>query len=163
MKLLILGHGRHGKDTVAEMLQDLTGLTFCSSSLACAEKVVYPALKDLHGYHSVEECFNDRHNHRDEWKRLISAYNYADKARLAKEILAENDCYVGMRSKDEYNAAKPLFDHVVWVDAGGRLPDDPTMTIQYNFEMIFLDNNRGLKELEYEVRILAMTRLGWQP
>jgi hypothetical protein len=33
VRLMLLGHGRHGKDTVAEILNRKYGLTFQSSSL----------------------------------------------------------------------------------------------------------------------------------
>lgn len=156
LKLLILGKGRHGKDTVAEILRDEYGLSFMSSSLACAEKVVYPAIKDTHNYRSVEECFNDRHNHRELWAQLISAYNYADPSRLAREILSECDVYVGMRSQREFEAARHLFDHIIWVDASLRLPDaeDSTMLIKWEPSFYTIYNNYGIPELQsavYEV------------
>ena len=33
-KILVLGHGRHGKDTVAEMLRDRHGLSFTGSQIS---------------------------------------------------------------------------------------------------------------------------------
>src|SRR6185369_672766 len=42
-RIVLVGHGRHGKDTVAEMLRDEYGFSFCSSSLFCAERVMMPA------------------------------------------------------------------------------------------------------------------------
>lgn len=42
-RVLVMGYGRHGKDTVAEMLSKKYGLTFQSSSMFCAEKVIYPS------------------------------------------------------------------------------------------------------------------------
>lgn len=117
MKLLILGHARHGKDTVAEMLQDLYGITFKSSSMAAAEIFIYDALKDKYGYNTFEDCYNDRTNRRKEWHDLICDYNKDDKAMLAKAILKTNDCYVGMRSDAEINECKAqgLFDLIIGV------------------------------------------------
>ena len=63
-KLLIIGHGRHGKDTVCEILKESYGFNFRSSSDFCAEKLVYPLLKDLYNYNSYQEAYADRHNHR---------------------------------------------------------------------------------------------------
>lgn len=99
MRLLILGHGRHGKDTVAEILRDHHGMSFMSSSFAAAELVCRPYLDALGiTYSTAEECYADRINHRAAWHDAIKAYNREDPARLAKDILADNDCYVGMRS-----------------------------------------------------------------
>lgn len=97
MKLLIIGHKRHGKDTLAEIFRDNFGMTFNSSSNAAAEIFIYDALKNKYGYKSFKECFYDRMNKRAEWYDLICEYNVKDKARLAKDILKDNDCYVGMR------------------------------------------------------------------
>lgn len=143
MKILILGHGEHGKDTVADIVTELTGLRFESSSHAAAELAVMPHME---GYSSVEECFNDRRSHRQKWRDLITAYNTPDKGRLCKEIIGRCDGYVGMRCQLEYDAVRELFDYVLWVDASKRKPDDPTMTIKKEPNMILIDNNGSLSE-----------------
>lgn len=116
-KILIIGHARHGKDTVAQMISDNTGLTFESSSVAAAKIFLYDALKDKYGYSSFNECYEDRVNRRKEWHDLICEYNKEDKARLAKDILSINDMYVGMRSNEEVNKCLKdgIFDIVIGV------------------------------------------------
>jgi|LNFM01.1.fsa_nt_gb hypothetical protein len=149
MKLLILGHGRHGKDTVAEYLRDHHGVSFVSSSLFLAETVVRPALVE-HGldYDTLDACYEDRVNHRVLWRDIIAAYNGEDPARLAQAVLAVSDCYVGMRTDREYLAARSLFDCVMWVDASARgLPNDPSLTIPFRSdEMVLIDNNGSLEQ-----------------
>ena len=71
MKILILGNGRHGKDTLAELFNKYFGLTFMSSSQASADFFLYNQLKDKYGYTTSEECFEDRVNHREEWYQAI--------------------------------------------------------------------------------------------
>lgn len=145
MKQLILGHGQHGKDTFAELLEKHHGYTFQSSSLFACEKAVLPYMD----YRSVEDCYNDRHNHRMLWKRRISSYNTPDKARLCKELLAENDMYVGMRCPEEYMASRDLFDVIYFVDSFTRRGRDPSMSIEFDAErMIYVDNCGTLEELE---------------
>jgi hypothetical protein len=139
-KILILGHGEHGKDTVADIITELTGLKFESSSHAAAELAVWPSMPQ---YTSVERCFDDRRNHREEWKRLITEYNTPDKSRLCREIIARCDGYVGMRCPLEYKSVKHLFDFVVWVDASKRKPIDPTMGIEREPDMVVIDNNES--------------------
>lgn len=143
MKLLILGSGRHGKDSVAEIIRDLYGLSFMSSSRATCEEVVYPAIKDKYGYESPEDCYNDRSNHRQEWFDLISAYNTPDKSSLAKLILSRCDVYVGLRCPVEFEASRHLFDHVLWVDASERLHKEPSMRIDFDPDTMILINNNG--------------------
>ena len=89
-KLLIVGHGRHGKDTVCEVLQDY-GYTFQSSSKFCSELFIFNDLKDKYGYADEEECFKDRHHHRTEWYNMIHNYCKDDLARLGRNLFSEND------------------------------------------------------------------------
>lgn len=159
LQLLILGHRRHGKDTAAELLATELGLSYRSSSLAAAEKAVYPALRYRYGYQSLEECFANRDNHRAEWYELIARYNRPP-SRLAQEILSEADIYVGMRSSRGLAACKEsdLFDYIITVDASKRLPlESPdSMDIDVFSEAdIILDNNGSEEVLPYNVRAVA--------
>lgn len=151
MKILILGHGRHGKDTAAEILRDDTGIKFRSSSDAACEIAVFPYLSEIYGYATPQQCFQDRANHRAEWKQLITDYNTPDKAKLCKEIIATHDCYVGMRCPQEYAAVRHLFALVLWIDARERVESDPTMSIDRDPSMIVIDNNQDIENLECEL------------
>ena len=150
MKIIILGHGGHGKDTVADIITDLTGLRFESSSMAAARQAVWPHMPE---YDTVEECFADRRNHRETWRRLITEYNTPDKGRLCKEILSRCDGYVGMRCHEEFATVRHMFDAILWVDAFERLPPDPSMSIEYEPDsMIWIDNNGPESALVDRVR-----------
>lgn len=123
-KLLIIGHARHGKDTLAEKIRDRAGLRFTSSSVFVGQECIWPTWGSER-YDHFDEMFADRVNHRKTWADLISAYNTPDKTRTAKTMFERGyDMYVGMRRRDELNACRKakLFDHVIWVDASGRLP-----------------------------------------
>lgn len=146
-RILILGYARSGKDTFAEMFCKTMSrtkglsLTFRSSSLFACEKVVLPAFREkveagdwfTPDYNSVQECYEDRGNYRAFWYEAIKEYNAADGARLAKELLAESDIYVGMRNIAEFKAcvAQGVFDLIIWVDATSRVlvEDSSSMTI----------------------------------
>lgn len=152
MRLLILGHARHGKDTAAEYLRDAHGLSFRSSSLFLAEAVVRPALEARGiAYPDLEACYADRVNHRALWRELIAEYNAQDPARLAKAVLAECDCYVGMRTQREYDGSRDLFDGVVWIDASRRgLPPEDKSSMDIAFDparMLWIDNGGTLEQL----------------
>lgn len=159
-KLLILGHGRHGKDTVAEILRDHHGFSFASSSFFAAEMVVRPALAACGvTYDTLEECYADRVNYRSFWYEAISAYNRGGTSRLAEAILVDHDAYVGMRSNREFEASRKLFDIVVWVDATLRgLPLEPTSSLDIVYDpktMALIDNNGTLEDLREEVAAFA--------
>jgi len=154
-KLLLIGHARHGKDSMAEILQENFGLKFKSSSQAAAEIFIYDALKEKYGYQTPEECFEDRVNHRAEWHQLICEYNIHDKAKLAKGILEQADCYVGMRDYREIKECinQNLFDLIIWVDASERLPLEGSTSFNIDKEDadIIIDNNGAYEEFETRV------------
>lgn len=133
MKILIIGHAGHGKDTFANILFDLYGLNFKSSSFAAAEIFIYDILKDIYGYKNMDECFIDRVNHRAEWYDLIDVYNLKDGARLAKKLLEDSDIYVGMRSDREIKACKEqkIFDLVIGL-YDPRKPEESKKSFKIN-------------------------------
>ena len=155
MKLMVMGYGRHGKDTVCEMLGQVFGMTYESSSRAAAEIFLFDSLAPVLGYKTVDECFDDRHNYRALWHELIKAYNAADKARLARGIFSRADIYAGIRAKDELEAARAegLFDYAVWVDASDRHPpeDASSCAVHATDTDYILYNNGTLCELRSAV------------
>ena len=151
-KLLVIGWGRHGKDTVCEMLNKHGGLTFVSSSEYCAEHVVYPTMS---GYDTWQECYADRHNHRAQWFETIKSFNEDDPAKLSKMILSEYDIYCGLRNIRELEAARSLFDLIIWVERPDLDKEDSdSMTIKKDDADIVLYNDGSLKDLEIKVRKL---------
>jgi dephospho-CoA kinase len=159
IKLMILGYARHGKDTVAEILSQAFGLTMVSSSHAAGKKIMLPYFQSvgIH-YRDFEECYQDRVNHRQEWYEQIAAYNTPDKARLAREIYAESDIYVGIRSREEFDAAKAagLFQYSIWVDRSKHVAPEPAAsnTIGKDAADYVIDNNGTLEQLKIEARSL---------
>lgn len=155
IKILVLGNMRHGKDSFAEILNEEFGIRFQSSSQASADIFLYDALKDKYGYKTPEECFEDRVNHRPEWKQMICDYNKDDRAKLAKAILKDSDCYVGMRDKEEIDECmrQGLFDLIIWVDASERLPLEPasSFNIDKTCADIIIDNNSDYNTFKQRV------------
>jgi hypothetical protein len=160
LKLLVIGHGRHGKDTVCEMLRDKYGYSFESSSQFCSKLFIYDDLKDKYGYANEEECYNDRHNHRAEWYDAICDYNVPDPARLGREIFQAHDIYCGLRNKKEFHAMRNsgVFDYAIWVDRSDYLPPESknSMSLEQWMADYTIDNNGTLEELEFNVRQLML-------
>lgn len=149
-KILVLGYARHGKDMVCELLHDMHGFRFTSSSKFCASRVLWPLIIDqgsmqaifINSFKNVSQqivrrnqlqkmyseyktpfdCYEDRGSFRNLWYDAISWYNSPDKTRLAREMLKFNDVYCGMRASDEFHACRNegVFDAVIWVDASLR-------------------------------------------
>jgi dephospho-CoA kinase len=155
MKLLIIGHGRHGKDTVAAMLNEEFGLTHLASSEASSTIFVFDVLREKYGYTTVDECFNDRANHRAEWYDLICDYNKNDQARLAKEIVSRANIYVGMRSSIELDECikQGVFDVIIGViDLRKPFEDLASMSIDVEkYSNVLILNDGTLEELRTKV------------
>ena len=155
LKLLVIGHGRHGKDTVCEILEKNYNFSFESSSKFCSKLFIYDQLKDKYGYASEEECYEDRHNHRAEWYNAICDYNEKDAATLGREIFKEHDIYCGLRNKREFYAMKNtgVFDYAIWVDRSDHLPPESkdSMSLEQWMADYTIDNNRDLNQLMFNV------------
>lgn len=153
IKLLIIGNARHGKDTVAEMINKHFNLTFKSSSRAAADIFIFEALKDK--YDNAEDCFSDRVNHRKEWHDMICEYNKEDPSRLAKEIMKTSNIYVGMRSSEEIKRCKEdeIFDLVVGVYNKNKLlePKESFSIDLWEESDLVISNSGTLEDLEDKV------------
>lgn len=155
-KLIVCGYARSGKDTVCELLAK-HGYTFASSSKIANELVVYPVLKEKYGYQTLEECFADRLNHRQEWFELIKDFNTPELSRLGMLILSEVDIYCGLRRKEELRSLQRYTNALtVWVDAGDRKPIESSLSCTVDPKMadIILSNNKDMKALERNVQSL---------
>lgn len=158
IKLCIIGHGRHGKDTVAGMIGKELDYKFKSSSEAASEIFIFNELKDKYNYKTPFECFEDRSNHRTEWYNLICDYNKEDKANLAKDIMKSNDIYVGMRDDNEMIECKRtgVFDIVIGVFDPRKPLESPESFNINMFEVsdFIICNNGDLDELKRKVDLI---------
>lgn len=125
-KVIILGHGQHGKDAAAVHLVEASGLEYLNASLWFAQ---HHMMKQFPGgsYKNADQCYEDRKNHRALWYDEIARYTRYEPARLILDIFEISDVYCGVRRKAEFLAAVPSTDAIFWVDASKRLPlEDPS-------------------------------------
>lgn len=169
-KIMVVGHARHGKDTVSEMLSKMYNLSFKGSSMLAAEKIMLQAFaaKGIdHAYDSVEDCFNDRSNHRVFWYDTISAFNSPDKAKMGRTFFASYDIYCGIRDWRELVAIKNegLCNLTVWVDRTDHLPPEGegSMRVKPWMADCILDNNGSLQDLRANIINLMYHKFGWEP
>lgn len=159
MNIIVFGHGRHGKDTVSKLICDYTGMSFISSSEMANQHFLFDKLKSKYGYKSAEECYSDRHNHRQEWYEAIRDFNTPDKTRLAGIIFGSHEIYCGIRDEEEFLAirAHKMCDLAIWVDASERVALEPesSMKLTKRHADIILDNNGSFSELETKVSNLV--------
>ena len=159
MKLLIMGYAKHGKDTASEYLRDKYSMNFVSSSMFCAEHVVYPVLK--YKYASARECYDNRSSDRSTWFDLITDYNTKDVSRLGREIFAAFDIYCGLRNKREFNALKNsgIFNYAIWIDRSPIVADESesSCTVKPWMADYVLDNTGTIDDLKRNVDVLMST------
>ena len=156
-RLLIIGHGRHGKDSFAELIAKQMNLSFVSSSEFVGRHCIWPQW-GKERYVSFNDMFDDRSNFRSTWANLILAYNTPNLARTAKEMMQEHDLFVGMRNHTEFEACvdEDLFDYVIWVDASHRHPPEPTTSMQLTAADadLHIDNNGPEENLTHVINNL---------
>jgi len=157
-KYLIIGSARFGKDTFADMVYKLKGKKSISSSQIANELFIFNELKEKYNYNNLEECFNDRVNHRKEWYDLICNYNKDDKTRLTKEIFKNYDIYIGLRDRNEFLESRHLFDLVIMIDASDRINYiDNTFLLNNNDADIIITNNGSIEEFNFKcTKIIEM-------
>ncbi len=148
IKILIVGHGRHGKDTLANMLDVELGFKFRGSSEVAASAVVYPLMSNF--YDSPEDAFSRRHENRELWRAVISDFNREDPARLSKLVCADGHGYTGLRDKREVitTIKSGLFTHVIWIKRPDLKEDDSTMMFDLS-DLETLNRNGFCRQLAY--------------
>jgi hypothetical protein len=146
-KLLVVGDGRHGKDTFCEMAESF-GFVFISSSWIMSD-YVFGIIGDSMGYLDSKTCWEDRLNNRNLWMKIVNDYNENDPSRLCRKILETNNIYCGLRSYKEFIESRHLFDCVVYIDAVERLgKTDSTNEIPSSEADVVIYNNRTIQDFE---------------
>jgi hypothetical protein len=164
LRMMVVGHGRHGKDTAGEILRNDYGARFVSSSWFMADKVVFPHFEANQPgkYASVQQCYDDRANERATWFNLIAESNAQDLTTLGRAIFREYDLYVGNRNSREFNALRNagVFDVSIWIDACERVEyREPrsSLTIEPWMCDYIVDNNGDLANLRRNLASLMRT------
>lgn len=138
--LAIVGMGRAGKDTAAEILcQEFALAPPKSSSL-----VVLPFVAHMAGL-PADAVYPERHTFRDFWLNACHALRADDPTLLARWCLGSCDFAIGLRGRREFAevVATNIVDLTVWVD-NGRVPVDPTVEFTRDDCDVVIDNHTTL-------------------
>lgn len=127
MKLMICGYGGHGKDEFCKHL----GVPYISSSLAMLEEVYAESILNpmMPVYSDIAEFYADRINHRSFWYNTLRKMKKENMLVIAQKVFKEGNVYCGCRDIEEFDAIKRRYNGdvlTVWIDAGGRLPPEPS-------------------------------------
>lgn len=158
MNILVIGLAGHGKDEFAKIAEREFGLSFLSSSEFCLNRGVFDFIWEHNGFSNRSHFWLYKNDYRPQLFKAIREYN-DPASRLAEEIFEHAHIYVGMRSREEFEAckAKDLFTYVIWVDAEKRL--GVTETIKSNQLTkddadIIVDNNGTVEEFAKNIAVL---------
>lgn len=162
MKLCIVGQGRAGKDTAAHYLAEHTNLRYTHGiSRQAAPYVFRTLLAQGFRYATLDECFDDRANHREAWADAIDQMQALDPAIITRELFKEQDIVTGVRRVREFQQVRDegLADAVIWIDRtigdDGRPIYDPTQGFGPNDCDLVILNHWGLDEYKQKLHSLA--------
>jgi len=113
MRILINGHGGHGKDFLAERLATALSLRYVDASLVFAKHL--RTRLPLGWYASDEECLADKYQHRAGWYNEWRKFTQDNPTRMVDSVLTVSDIYCGLRDPIELEASLDKFDISIWV------------------------------------------------
>lgn len=154
LKILIVGHGRSGKDEAAQFMQEHLGFRYGGSTSWAALPLMAEHL-GLHPMHAWEQ----RHALRQLWRNQCDVFRKQDPCLLIRRALS-NDANVitGVRGLPEIDAAiaEGLFTHIVWINRPGT-PVDPTLDFGSERANVVILNDGTLEEFHYQLTNWALT------
>jgi len=167
-KVLLVGHGRSGKDEAGEWFSRETLLKFSGS----ASKYLLPFVAAELGL-AEDVAYAKRHDMRDDWYRIGNRLREEDRLILVNQALQHGDVVAGIRSKVELAdvIALQLVAHVVWIERQDT-PLDPTLDFTLQDCLNYLSRARNSMQLHvvfnnadlptFHARLRRMVH-GWSP
>ncbi len=161
MKIAICGPGRSGKDVAADYLAEITPLRYKAGTSYWARHLVFDWMTAAgYGYADADDCWNDRHAHRQLWAQIIGEYNAKDPVQLYRDCLQDQDILTGLRWRHEMlvcRAAK-LVDLWAWIHRPG-VCHDPTMEYEAKDCDVVIANDGTLEQFYAKLDAFAVERL----
>lgn len=155
VKLMLVGHGRAGKDEAGEWFARNTSLTFAGTTSKYLAKYVAAELGV-----TEDECYATRHDNREKWWRIGKKVREQDPGCLIRESLAHGDVIGGVRDLVEviYARESRCVDLIIWI-ARNSVSVDPTVEFDSSHCDMIIENHWGLEEYHNRLKRLA-TALG---
>jgi dephospho-CoA kinase len=138
MKLLFLGYTESGKSTVAQIAADILG----TSAISISDMILQQYMED---YDAGSEAMQDKEVWRARLFQHGRKYQLEEPAYFVEKALSRGDVVAGVRNKDELEAARDMFDIIIWVDREvGR--KDVGDVLDFSDADYVLDNNGTLEQ-----------------
>ena len=122
-KILIVGPGRCGKDSLGEFIHKHSKHTYAGSTSKFLAKYVARKFQIFE-----EQAYSLRHEHRQQWFEIGNAIRESNHGKLQKEALDVGNVVAGIRDFREaaWACYNEIYDHIIWIDAD--VEPDPTLT-----------------------------------
>ena len=148
-KLMVCGYGEHGKDEACRYIAEKTTLRYKLSTSEMFAEIVFAAVGAHMGYKNVQECWDDRRNHRQLWYEIIVDQNA--NLRVYHAHLLMTDILNGIRNPAEFKQLlqENIVQLAIWVDASVRKASTISSECKITPDMchVYIDNNRDLPYL----------------
>ena len=156
-KILIIGNSQAGKSTLAKMIGDHFSCSFMGTSRAIYDKLIADCVSVCTNivYHKCMYRLKLSPKYGDLFRKfLFDAGNRMredDPAALVKICLSYTNIVEGVRTKEEFQACKQLFDSVIWVDRPSTEPNETDELREEDADTVF-DNTGTLEDLQQLVK-----------
>lgn len=163
-RICVIGDGRSGKDTVAQMIcERFPGYQFASSSWFALNHFLW----DMWGkdyFPDKQACFAERSLHRMSWRATIRKWLDGDEGKLGRELFQHYDIYCGCRAVEEMCGMmrEGLVDLIIWVERPG-VPPDSSNALTAEFADVILSNDGSYLDLKMQVDRIEGIRPGILP
>jgi hypothetical protein len=150
-RIMVVGHGRAGKDTACEYLSRITSLRFAGTTSLYLAKYVAARLGV-----TAQEAYRTRHLNRNFWHRVGREIRKQDPSLLIRESLEKAEIVGGVRDLEEIVVCKKdqLVDLIVWID-NDRVGRDSTVKFSERDCDIVVQNHWTLEEFHHRLLRLA--------
>jgi hypothetical protein len=158
-KILIMGHGRAGKDVAALHLHQKFGLRYEGSVSWHMKEHMAEFLKL-----PVQTAWDTRHEHRMKWRKEIDRFREGDPARIVRRMLDTHDIIAGIRPRVEFEAVRDqgLIDCFVYIDREG-IEEDPTFEMCEDDADVVIRNNSTIPVFKRTLNQFIKKWFDWQP
>ena len=181
--LVIIGPGRHGKDTAAEYLANTYGLRAPSPWDAGLAEMVLPLMRATFGCKTAEDVKRIRHSigysavgdptqdfsplHEVNMRAVLyEAITLTGHERAYDTVMANSDVYIGARRIGELMYVKSKGAKVIWVDAYDRIPEregSDSMELTVDEADFIIDNSGTPQEMYDQLDALMQNHFGLLP
>lgn len=160
MRIAIVGHGGSGKSEVSRYLSNALKLRYSGigTSRYAADHIFKCSRSafPLPHYNNVEECYEDRRNHRKAWAMVIDKLEKDNPLGYYAALLQQSDVIDGLRRNSVLEAFVSARAVDLVIQVVRDVPVDPTYEISPNLIDLVVPNYGTTPELHRRLdRILA--------